>query len=521
MNPYLLALPFAAAIVDAATRRGYAAVAASAALLALTGLSNPLVFLLNSLYLIISIYSLWYIDVEKRGWYWGWMDAFYGSMLAFLASDNWLVVAAGWGGLDAASWALILTHEEHEDRGWVGDGARRAGITWLWRPSDSALRAMATVELGTAALLIGLAQGASLYGPNIGEWGVLPPLAAAAVMLAAFVKSAQLPFTDWLMTAMSAPTPVSALLHSATMVAAGPILLLRLSPALAPYWPYATAVGLATALYGGVVALWQREPKVVLASSTASYLGLATALAVESPAAAAALVMAHGYSKAALFMAVGEGIHEQGTRTPSGYSPLAKAAIAVALANLLGFMPLGGLAKSQMPLWAEVFSALTFGYVVGKLLLAKTEGRPSPLSALALVASLMSLYPLSYRFDPLWLLALAGAVLVKPPHVEALARRLYLPVAFAEVGSAAASAFRSFGLGDSAVDSALWSIPRGFLAAARAVARADFAVDSAFHSSVPSAVMAASKRISSIAVETYLYAVGAAALAVVVALFLL
>lgn len=521
MDLELLALPFAAAAVDSATKRGYAALTVAAVLSAAMGFSNPLVLALNSLFLLIAAYSLWYMKgAERPGWYWGWLDAFYGFMLLFLVSDNWLLIAAGWAGLDAASWALILTYRDDEEVGAVGDGGRAGWIKWLWTPSSSALRAIITVELGTAALLIGMAQGARLYGPEVSSWGALPPLAAAMVLAAAFIKAAQLPFTDWLMTAMSAPTPVSALLHSATMVAAGPILLMRLAPQLSPYWLWPLVVGLSTAAYGGLTALWQREPKVLLAASTASYLGLATAFAVLSPAGAEALLLAHAYAKAALFMAVGEAIHEEGSRFPRGYSATAKAAMAISLATLLGFTPLGSEAKAALPAWEIAFSALTAGYLA-KLLSAETRGRASPMSALAVAAALLAFCRPAYSFDPIWLVALAGLALARAPHVEAFYRRLYLPLAFAGLGSAASAAFKALGRADAALDKALLRAPSVFLGAARLISGGDLGIDRALHSALPRAVAAASRRIASSNFETYIYAVGILALVVAVAVFLI
>ncbi|MFN7105555.1 MAG: proton-conducting transporter membrane subunit, partial [Pyrobaculum sp.] len=369
-------------------------------------------------------------SLERRGWFWGWMDIFYASMLTFVTANHWVVLLAGWGGLDLASWGLILTYKEEEDAGRVGLGDRAWGIGWMWTPSASALRAILTVEVGTAALIAGLGQTAA-NSPYISQWGPLSDLAAVLILIAAFAKAAQLPFTDWLMTAMSAPTPVSALLHSSTMVKAGPILLLKLWP-LMPEWAAqaASIVGLATAAYGGLVALGQKEPKVLLAASTASYLGLITAFAIKNPVEALWLIYAHGVAKATLFMAVGHAIHINHSRIPEGYPLVSKIAMGVALLTLVGMTPLGAMAKAEAGWWLVFFSLLTSGYVGRLILRTGTVYDWSPLAwpyaALVFVGSFSTLTSI----NPFWAFSLAGLALAYLPHVEVFYRRGGLPVLY-------------------------------------------------------------------------------------------
>jgi multicomponent K+:H+ antiporter subunit A len=141
------------------------------------------------------------------------------------------------------------------------------------------------------------------------------------ILLGAFTKSAQFPFHFWLPHAMAAPTPVSAYLHSATMVKAGVFLLARLFPALSgtAEWTWLVGgVGLATLLIGAVIALFKHDLKGLLAYSTISHLGLITALfGIGTPLAAVAGVfhiINHAIFKAGLFMAAGIIDHECGTR---------------------------------------------------------------------------------------------------------------------------------------------------------------------------------------------------------------
>ncbi|RFA97686.1 proton-conducting transporter transmembrane domain-containing protein [Pyrobaculum aerophilum] len=531
-----LLVTVALALLDLFTKRGFGSVIAGGAtlylvgthslepatsLLRLDGFARHLFVFISGVYTAIAVYSMWYSrHIERRGWFWMWMGVFYASMLLFVASDHWLLLILGWGGLDLASWALILTYRDEEDMGKVGLGGRAWGINWEWAPSTSALRAILTVEVGTAALITALATvGAS--SPYISKWTALPDAAAWLVLLAAFVKSAQLPFTEWLMTAMSAPTPVSALLHSSTMVKAGPILLLKLSHAM-PQWAWAPAfvIGIATALYGGLVALGQREPKVLLASSTASYLGLLTAFALKNPEEALWLLYAHGVAKATLFMAVGHGILTNHSRTPDSYPIAAKAAMALALLTLVGLTPLGAMAKAHAELWLLLFSLLTAGYV-GKLLLksSTTQGGWAVATPyLALVLSSFAVFTLPNVF---WALALAGLALAKTPEYSPLYRRLGLPVLFDLIAPRVFKAIaRAVAVVDNYTDRRLTQLGDVWISITQLIASVDKAVDLFLHDLVPTLTRHASMQISKRSFDYFLYVLGVGS-AVILALVLL
>ena len=169
--------------------------------------------------------------------------------------------------------------------------------------------------VGSFSLTEVLASGDLIRGSE------LYPLILCLVLLGAFTKSAQFPFHFWLPHAMAAPTPVSAYLHSATMVKAGVFLLARLYPALAGtdlWFDIVTLAGMATLLWGALVALFQHDLKGLLAYSTISHLGLITLLfGLNSQLAAVAAVfhiINHATFKASLFMAAGIIDHETGTR---------------------------------------------------------------------------------------------------------------------------------------------------------------------------------------------------------------
>lgn len=192
--------------------------------------------------------------------------------------------------------------------------------------------------------------------------------ALVLILLGAFTKSAQFPFQFWLPHAMAAPTPVSAYLHSATMVKAGVFLLARLWPVLAGtdewFW-IVTCSGLITLLIGGFAAIFQKDLKGLLAYSTISHLGLITTLlGMNSPLAAVAAVfhiINHATFKASLFMAVGIIDHEAGTRDIrrlSGlarYMPVTATLTVVAGAAMAGVPLLNGFISKEMFFTEAVF----------------------------------------------------------------------------------------------------------------------------------------------------------------------
>jgi multicomponent Na+:H+ antiporter subunit A len=276
--------------------------------------------------------------------------AFSGSMLGLVLADNLLLLFVFWELTSITSYLLI----GFED---VKPAAKAA-----------ALQAFLITGAGGLALLGGcilLGQAAGTYSlseilasPPSG--GVVP--AAMLLLLAgAFTKSAQVPFHSWLPGAMAAPTPVSAYLHSATMVKAGVYLIARLSPAFAAdigYWrPLVLTVGTATMLVGGYRALRQHDLKLVLAYGTISQLGFMVVLlgvGLEAATfAGVALLVAHGAFKSTLFMVVGIVDHQAHTRDLRVLSGLGRrlkptfVVGALAAASMAGLPPLMGFISKE------------------------------------------------------------------------------------------------------------------------------------------------------------------------------
>ncbi len=253
---------------------------------------------------LIHLYSAEFMrDEEGYSRFFCWMNLFVAMMLLLVLADNLVLLYVGWEGVGLCSYLLIGF--------WYGDpanglAARKAFI--VTRIGDTAMAIglfLLLTRLGTLDIQEMLRRAAAQWPPGSG-----PALAAALLLLGGAVgKSAQLPLQTWLPDAMAGPTPVSALIHAATMVTAGVYLIARTHVlyALAPPAQLAVAVvGAATLLLAGCSALVQRDIKRVLAYSTISQVGyMFLALGVGAWTAAIFHFMTHAFFKALLFLAAG------------------------------------------------------------------------------------------------------------------------------------------------------------------------------------------------------------------------
>ncbi|MGY6550671.1 MAG: monovalent cation/H+ antiporter subunit A [Erythrobacter sp.] len=280
---------------------------------------------------------------------------FQGAMLGISLSGNVLLLLIFWELTSLSSFLLIgFKNDKAEGR----QGARMA---------------LAVTGGGGLALIGGLVLLGQIAGSFeladilvAGETIQASPLYPAAlvlILLGCFTKSAQFPFHFWLPHAMAAPTPVSAYLHSATMVKAGVFLLARLWPALAgtDLWFYLVATtGLVTMVAAAAIALHRHDLKAILAYSTVSHLGLLTMLlGFGTPAAAQVAIfhlINHALFKAALFMNAGIVDHETGTRDIrvlgglAGLMPITATLGTIAAASMAGLPPFGGFLSKEMML---------------------------------------------------------------------------------------------------------------------------------------------------------------------------
>jgi multicomponent K+:H+ antiporter subunit A len=290
--------------------------------------------------------------------------AFMGAMVGVVLSGNLIQMVLFWELTSLFSFLLIGYWHHRRD-------ARRGARMALTVTGAGGLCLLAGV------LVLGRIAGsyeldAVLASGNEIRASALYPLALVLVLLGAFTKSAQFPFHFWLPRAMAAPTPVSAYLHSATMVKLGVFLMARLWPVLsgteAWFW-LVSGAGAATLLLGGYVAMFQRDLKALLAYSTISHLGLITLLlGLNSPLAAVAAVfhvMNHATFKASLFMAAGIIDHESGTRDIRKLSgllrlmPITGTLAIIASASMAGVPLLNGFLSKEMFFAETVFIRAT------------------------------------------------------------------------------------------------------------------------------------------------------------------
>ena len=318
------------------------------------------------------------------------MAFFVAAMQTVVLAADWITLIAAWELIGFASWLLI------------GFWFRRPGI------GGAASRAFVVTRAADVGLYVGVfvlitTTGTSAIAGDIGQHRAAATVAGLGLLLAAVGKSAQAPLQGWLQDAMVGPTPVSALLHAATLVIAGVVLLARAVPFLSPSVLLVVAlVGGVSSILTGVMAVAQRDLKRMLAASTSSQLGLMLlALGAGSVAAAAAHLIAHAAMKGALFLAAGMYQHERESTTFADLRgigrrhPVVFAGFVVAGLALAGVPPLAGFWSKDAVLaaawWSSdaailfplgcVATALTGAYMARACRLL--WGDPAPMTPLA------------------------------------------------------------------------------------------------------------------------------------------
>ncbi len=308
----------------------------------LDGLSLMFTLLITGVGTLIFIYAGRYFHEAPAGRFFLWLSVFTGAMLGLVLAGNLITLFVFWELTSISSYFLIATDHKKES-------ARKA-----------ALQALLVTGLGGQAflagsLLLGMAGGsleiADLLtrGEAVRSHGLYLP-ALLLILAGAFTKSAQVPFHFWLPSAMEAPTPVSAFLHSVTMVKAGVYLLARLSPVLGgtEAWTVTVAaIGCVTMVAGAVMALFQSDMKRLLAYSTVNalgtmvfLLGIGTETAVK---AAIVYVLVHSLYKGALFLVAGVVDHETGSRNVTSPRRLFRKMPIIASSAVLAGLSMAGL----------------------------------------------------------------------------------------------------------------------------------------------------------------------------------
>jgi multicomponent Na+:H+ antiporter subunit A len=328
------------------------------------GLNLLFALLVSGIGTLVVCYAGGYLNGHPHlGRFYAWLLAFMAAMLGVALADNLILLFVFWELTSLSSYALIGFEHEREE-------ARAAALQALLVTGGGGLALLAGfIILGFAAGTLEIsALGASR---EVIQAHPLYTSALALILIGAFTKSAQFPFHFWLPNAMEAPTPVSAYLHSATMVKAGVYLLARLNPALGgtEVWYYVVGgVGALTMLSGGFLALAQTDLKRLLAYSTISALGMMTMLiGLGTPLALKATIVmlfAHALYKGALFLVAGAVDHETGQRGVTQLRglframPIIATVAGVAALSMAGVPPLFGFIAKELTYEAGLSSGV-------------------------------------------------------------------------------------------------------------------------------------------------------------------
>jgi NADH-quinone oxidoreductase subunit L len=338
--------------------------------LRLDQLSICFVLLITGVGSLIHLFAVGYMahDTDRRRFF-GYMNLFVASMLLLVLADNYLAMYVGWEGVGLTSYLLI-------------------GF-WQFKPAAAAAAKKAFVvnRVGDAGFSIAIMLMFAVFG-SVTFTGVFGQVGSASqgvttalgllLLLGACAKSAQLPLQSWLLDAMEGPTPVSALIHAATMVTAGVYLIVRSGP-IFDFSPDArlavTIVGAATLLFGAIISCAKDDIKKALAGSTMSQIGymiLAAGLGPPGYPFAIALLLAHGFFKAGLFLGAGSVKHEMNDevdmRLLGGLRkvmPVTFVTFSVCYLAIIGVPPFSGFFAKDTIIDAAFGKGGTSGWILG------------------------------------------------------------------------------------------------------------------------------------------------------------
>ncbi|MET9590811.1 NADH-quinone oxidoreductase subunit L [Streptomyces sp. NPDC006516] len=335
-------------------------------------LSMTFVLLITGVGTLIHIYSIGYMEHdERRRRFFGYLNLFLAAMLLLVIADNYLLLYVGWEGVGLASY-LLIGFWQHKPS--AATAAKKAFL----------VNRVGDMGLSIAIMLMFTTFGTFAFGPVLeatGETGE-GKLTAIGLMLllAACGKSAQVPLQSWLGDAMEGPTPVSALIHAATMVTAGVYLIVR-SGAIFNAAPDAqlvvVVVGAVTLLFGAIVGCAKDDIKKALAGSTMSQIGymiLAAGLGPIGYVFAIMHLVTHGFFKAGLFLGAGSVMHgmndEVDMRRYGGlrkYMPVTFVTFGLGYLAIIGFPGLSGFFSKDMIIEAAFAKGGTEGWILGSV----------------------------------------------------------------------------------------------------------------------------------------------------------
>jgi NADH-quinone oxidoreductase subunit L len=333
-------------------------------------LSMTFVLLITGVGSLIHLYSVGYMEHdERRRRFFGYLNLFLAAMLLLVLADNYLLLYVGWEGVGLASY-LLIGFWQHKPS--AATAAKKAFL----------VNRVGDVGLSIAVMLMFTTFGTFAFGPVLGHAqdtseGKLTAI-GLMLLLAACGKSAQVPLQSWLGDAMEGPTPVSALIHAATMVTAGVYLIVR-SGAIFDAAPDAqlavTVVGAVTLLFGAIVGCAKDDIKKALAGSTMSQIGYMVLAAGLGPIGYAFAIMhlvTHGFFKAGLFLGAGSVMHgmndEVDMRAYGGlrkYMPVTFVTFGLGYLAIIGFPGLSGFFSKDKIIEAAFAKGGTEGWILG------------------------------------------------------------------------------------------------------------------------------------------------------------
>ncbi|GAA2200589.1 NADH-quinone oxidoreductase subunit L [Streptomyces bangladeshensis] len=333
-------------------------------------LSMTFVLLITGVGSLIHLYSVGYMEHdERRRRFFGYLNLFLAAMLLLVLADNYLLLYVGWEGVGLASY-LLIGFWQHKPS--AATAAKKAFL----------VNRVGDMGLSIAIMLMFTTFGSFAFGPVLASTGDTSEGKLTAIglmlLLAACGKSAQVPLQSWLGDAMEGPTPVSALIHAATMVTAGVYLIVR-SGAIFNAAPDAqlavTVVGAVTLLFGAIVGCAKDDIKKALAGSTMSQIGYMVLAAGLGPIGYVFAIMhlvTHGFFKAGLFLGAGSVMHgmndEVDMRRYGGlrkYMPVTFVTFGLGYLAIIGFPGLSGFFSKDKIIEAAFAKGGTEGWILG------------------------------------------------------------------------------------------------------------------------------------------------------------
>lgn len=338
-------------------------------------LSLVMALIVTGVGFIIHVYSIGYMHGDKGFWrFFSYMNLFIFAMMNLILADNFALLFLGWEGVGLCSYLLIgFWYDRKFEKGTTADAAKKAFI--VNRIGDFGfLLGMFLIYLTFESLNFGEVFSKAAAYKDVDQ--SVFNLIALLLFIGATGKSAQIPLFVWLPDAMAGPTPVSALIHAATMVTAGVYMVARCSILFASAPTILTVVaviGILTALFAASIGLVQNDIKKVLAYSTISQLGyMFLACGVGAFSAGIFHVMTHAFFKALLFLGAGSVIHsmheEQDIQKYGGlkkYLPITALTFLIAAFAISGIPPLSGFFSKDEILWYSYANGGMFFWLIG------------------------------------------------------------------------------------------------------------------------------------------------------------